>query len=120
MVEEIRYPQAQRDEHPVASSHRQLRPVPQILRGGPSSLSSEPAAPQPGRTGSVEDVQELPQSVRLSHSGMLAELTADDLTDSGVVLSIGEPQIGMAEQSHVEVDDPTSCCMTTCAACAQC
>ncbi|MGO1549532.1 MAG: spermidine synthase [Nesterenkonia sp.] len=50
---------------------------------------------------------QLPQSVRLSHSGMLAELTADDLTDSGVVLSIGEPQIGMAEQSHVEVDDPT-------------
>ena len=37
---------------------------------------------------------------------MLAELTADDLTDSGVVLSIGDPQIGMAEQSHVEVADP--------------
>lgn len=49
----------------------------------------------------------LPQTVRLSRSGLFAELTADDLTDSGVVLSIGLPEIGMAEQSHVEVGDPT-------------
>lgn len=49
----------------------------------------------------------LPQSVRLSRSGLLAELTADDLTTSGVVLSIGLPETGMAEQSHVEAEDPT-------------
>src|SRR5690625_59750 len=38
---------------------------------------------------------------------MIAELARDDLTDSGVVLSIGDPRIGMAEQSHVEVADPS-------------
>lgn len=57
-------------------------------------------------TGSLSAV-DLPQTQKLSRSGMLAELSRDDLTDSGVVLSIGEPQIGMAEQSHVEVADPS-------------
>src|SRR5699024_930919 len=33
--------------------------------------------------------------------------TRDELTESGVVLSIGDPRIGMAEQSHVEVADPS-------------
>lgn len=41
-------------------------------------------------------------SVRLSRSGQLAELFPDTLTHNGVVLSIGG-----AEQSHVEVDDPS-------------
>lgn len=44
----------------------------------------------------------LPQSTRLSFSGKTAELSRDTLTDSGVVLSIGG-----AEQSHVEVADPS-------------
>lgn len=43
-----------------------------------------------------------PLSIRLSRSGLLAELTADDLTSSGVVLSVGG-----AEQSHVETEDPS-------------
>ncbi|RJN32642.1 spermidine synthase [Nesterenkonia natronophila] len=43
----------------------------------------------------------LPQRVRLSHSGQVAELTQDELTDHGVMLCIGG-----AEQSHVEVSDP--------------
>lgn len=43
----------------------------------------------------------LPASVRLSASGTIAELHRDELTDSGVVLSIDG-----AEQSHVEVADP--------------
>ncbi len=43
----------------------------------------------------------LPRSQRLSFSGSLAELHRDDLTEDGVVLSIGG-----AEQSHVEVGDP--------------
>ncbi|NYJ17389.1 spermidine synthase [Nesterenkonia sandarakina] len=43
----------------------------------------------------------LPRSQRLSFSGQLAELTKDDLTEDGVVLSIGG-----AEQSHVELGDP--------------
>lgn len=43
----------------------------------------------------------LPVSVRLSHSGTLAELKRDELTESGVLLCIDG-----AEQSHVEVDDP--------------
>ncbi|MBE1513894.1 spermidine synthase [Nesterenkonia halotolerans] len=43
----------------------------------------------------------LPRSQRLSFSGSLAELHLDDLTEDGVVLSIGG-----AEQSHVEVGDP--------------
>lgn len=43
----------------------------------------------------------LPVSVRLSHSGTTAELTRDELTDDGVVLSIDG-----AEQSHVELGDP--------------
>lgn len=38
---------------------------------------------------------------------MLAELTADDLTPTGVVLSTGTAETGMSEQSHVEVGDPT-------------
>ena len=38
---------------------------------------------------------------------MRAELTADDLTETGVVLSTGTAETGMAEQSHVEVGDPT-------------
>lgn len=50
----------------------------------------------PGR-----DTLGLPRSQRLSSSGQLAELTRDDLTEDGVVLSIGG-----AEQSHVEVGDP--------------
>lgn len=50
----------------------------------------------PGR-----DTLGLPRSQRLSFSGQLAELTRDDLTEDGVVLSIGG-----AEQSHVEVGDP--------------
>ncbi|MGJ9372111.1 spermidine synthase [Nesterenkonia sp. CF4.4] len=50
----------------------------------------------PGR-----DTLGLPRSQRLSFSGELAELTKDDLTEDGVVLSIGG-----AEQSHVEVGDP--------------
>lgn len=44
----------------------------------------------------------LPRSVRLSASGTLAELRADDLTEAGVVLTIDG-----VEQSHVETDDPT-------------
>lgn len=44
---------------------------------------------------------QLPQRVRLSATGMTAELQRDTLTDTGVVLSIGG-----AEQSHVEVGDP--------------
>ncbi|MCH8561628.1 fused MFS/spermidine synthase [Nesterenkonia sp. YGD6] len=47
------------------------------------------------------DTLGLPRSQRLSFSGQLAELTKDDLTEDGVVLSIGG-----AEQSHVEVGDP--------------
>ncbi|PRZ13444.1 spermidine synthase [Nesterenkonia sandarakina] len=47
------------------------------------------------------DALGLPRSQRLSFSGQLAELTKDDLTEDGVVLSIGG-----AEQSHVEVGDP--------------
>lgn len=43
----------------------------------------------------------LPRRQRLSFSGSLAELHHDDLTEDGVVLSIGG-----AEQSHVEVGDP--------------
>ncbi|MBO0594448.1 fused MFS/spermidine synthase [Nesterenkonia sp. E16_7] len=43
----------------------------------------------------------LPRSQRLSFSGQLAELVEDDLTEDGVVLSIGG-----AEQSHVELGDP--------------
>jgi spermidine synthase len=43
----------------------------------------------------------LPQRVRLSHSGQMAELSQDELTDHGVMLCIGG-----AEQSHVEVGDP--------------
>lgn len=43
----------------------------------------------------------LPRSQRLSFSGQLAELVQDDLTEDGVVLSIGG-----AEQSHVELGDP--------------
>lgn len=43
----------------------------------------------------------LPQSIRLSHSGQVAELSQDPLTEDGVMLSIGG-----AEQSHVEVGDP--------------
>lgn len=45
---------------------------------------------------------DLPQSIRLSHSGVIAELRADDLTDDGVVLFLDS-----AEQSHVEVSDPS-------------
>lgn len=44
---------------------------------------------------------ELPVSVRLSHSGTVAELSRDELTQNGAVLSIDG-----AEQSHVELDDP--------------
>lgn len=47
------------------------------------------------------EVHGLPRTQRLSFSGSLAELTRDDLTDNGVVLSIGG-----AEQSHVEVGEP--------------
>lgn len=43
----------------------------------------------------------LPRTQRLSFSGQLAELVKDDLTEDGVVLSIGG-----AEQSHVELGDP--------------
>lgn len=43
-----------------------------------------------------------PRSVRLSRSGQLAELRPDTLTDSGMVLTVGG-----AEQSHVELDDPS-------------
>ncbi len=44
--------------------------------------------------------------IRLSFSGQYAELTRDDLTEAGVVLSTGSGPGGMAEQSHVEVGDP--------------
>lgn len=44
--------------------------------------------------------------IRLSLSGQYAELTADDLTENGVVLSTGPEPGEMAEQSHVEVGDP--------------
>ncbi|TDS85856.1 spermidine synthase [Nesterenkonia aurantiaca] len=47
------------------------------------------------------DALGLPRSQRLSFSGQLAELVKDDLTEDGVVLSIGG-----AEQSHVELGDP--------------
>ncbi|WP_157983924.1 spermidine synthase [Nesterenkonia muleiensis] len=43
----------------------------------------------------------LPASTRLSHSGTLAELSRDELTENGVVLCIDG-----AEQSHVELGDP--------------
>ncbi|NDK31558.1 spermidine synthase [Nesterenkonia haasae] len=44
---------------------------------------------------------DLPQRIRLSHSGHAAELCPDPLTERGVMLSIGG-----AEQSHVKVGDP--------------
>lgn len=47
-------------------------------------------------------VSALPQSVRLSRSGELAVLQADPITETGVVLLIGD-----AEQSHVEEGDPS-------------
>ncbi|WP_150461104.1 spermidine synthase [Nesterenkonia ebinurensis] len=53
----------------------------------------------------MELCTQLPATTRLSHSGRIAELTRDDLTDSGVVLCIGEPG-EMTEQSHVEARDP--------------
>lgn len=37
---------------------------------------------------------------------MTAELTRDTLTETGVVLTTGTPEAGMAEQSHVEIADP--------------
>ncbi|TLP74350.1 spermidine synthase [Nesterenkonia sphaerica] len=43
----------------------------------------------------------LPARRRLSHSGQWAELSRDELTDHGVMLSIGG-----VEQSHVELGDP--------------
>lgn len=49
----------------------------------------------------------LPARIRLSASGDWAELTADDLTETGVVLSTGPSAGEMVEQSHVECDDPS-------------
>lgn len=45
--------------------------------------------------------------IRLPFSGHCAELTRDELTDTGVVLSTGPSPGEMAEQSHVEVGDPS-------------
>lgn len=45
--------------------------------------------------------------IQLSFSGHFAELGPDDLTDTGVVLSTGPAPDQMAEQSHVEVEDPS-------------
>lgn len=81
-------------------------PTPQNTRNPAIDRSTPSLPPLRGPGGSVVSVH-LPQSIRLSRSGLLAELTADDLTSSGVVLSIGLPEVGMAEQSHVEVEDPT-------------
>lgn len=44
--------------------------------------------------------------IQLSFSGHFAELRPDDLTETGVVLSTGPSPDQMAEQSHVEVEDP--------------
>lgn len=60
----------------------------------PKSVTPESGTP-------VSEALGLPRSQRLSFSGQLAELTKDDLTEDGVVLSIGG-----AEQSHVELGDP--------------
>lgn len=49
----------------------------------------------------------LPARIRLSASTGWAELTADDLTETGVVLSTGPSPEQMAEQSHVERGDPS-------------
>ncbi|GAA1170324.1 spermidine synthase [Nesterenkonia xinjiangensis] len=53
------------------------------------------------RTPTPSPPHTLPRSIRLSGSGTLAELRADDLTEAGVVLTIDG-----VEQSHVETDDP--------------
>ncbi|GAA1159198.1 fused MFS/spermidine synthase [Nesterenkonia sandarakina] len=67
--------------------------------GTPNSVTPETDTPMSGAPGS--EALGLPRSQRLSFSGQLAELTKDDLTEDGVVLSIGG-----AEQSHVELGDP--------------
>ena len=45
--------------------------------------------------------------IQLSFSGHFAELSPDDLTETGVVLRTGPSPDQMAEQSHVEVEDPS-------------
>lgn len=48
----------------------------------------------------------MPHRTRLSFTGDYAELSPDDLTETGVVLSTGPAPDQMAEQSHVEIEDP--------------
>ncbi|GAA1147712.1 spermidine synthase [Nesterenkonia lutea] len=63
-------------------------------RGAHGPLGQRPRRPGREQLG-------LPRSRRLSFSGSTAELHADDLTEDGVVLSIGGH-----EQSHVEMGEP--------------
>lgn len=65
-------------------------------------MSLEDPRPRTTATGAP-----LPQRIRLSASGGWAELAADDLTESGIVLSTGPDPAQLAEQSHVEREDPS-------------